>query len=40
MHFCFSNLGMVQQKMNKHAEAVESYSYALNFAPIIAVNSA
>jgi tetratricopeptide (TPR) repeat protein len=30
----FSNLGMVQQKMNKHAEAVESYSYALNFAPI------
>lgn len=30
----FSNLGLVQRRLGKYGEALESYSFALNFAPL------
>ena len=30
----FSNLGLVQRRMGEYDKALESYSFALNFAPL------
>lgn len=30
----FSNLGLVQRRLGRYADATESYSFALNFAPL------